>query len=626
MPATAGKHLRLEEQRTALPAGAKSYRILIVEDEGLIAQDILGRLEGLGHTVVDTVATAEAAVEMAPQADVILMDIRIDGPRDGIDAAREIRQKHHLPVIFLTPNMDRSTLDRAMLTGPFGYLIKPVATTTLQAAIEVAVSRHKVERNLEEQEAWLRATLASAADATMITAPDSSIRFLNLAAERITGWTNEEARGLPCAKVLPLVAARSRDGEQTLEPVDPVELALLRDEPFEFDACWRLLDRSGRELVVEGSVAPVRDEHAVFGAVVTFRDVTARRRQEQQFQQAQRMDAATRLAAGVAEEYSNPVAIIRAQAEHLLAQLGEYSPVRRAIEDIRQAASSATQISRRLSAFRSRPSVHLESFTVNSLLRRMSKLIQSAAANRIKVSTQIGSASGRVHANSNQIEQAILNLVMHACASMPGGGELALETTQEESWVKLAVIYSGVEANLEHIFEPVASPDQSLALPVAHAIVRDHDGYLTARAAPGGGTRLELLLPRAPESPLPEVAATSSILLVEGREGIRTQLHKFFESRGYNLLEASDAREAATLGQMYAGRLDLVIAEEREAEELATALRPVHASLAVLRIVNRAEQTTDEIQRPFSQRALMEKAGQLLALREERAQPAAASS
>ncbi len=623
MPAMAGKHLRLGEQKTAVATEVKSHRILIVEDEGIIAEDICRRAELLGYVVTEIVTTADAAVEMAPQADLILMDIRIDGPRDGIEAAREIRQKYHLPVIFLTANTDRSTLDRAMLAGPFGYLIKPVATATLQSAIEVALCRHRTERHLEEQEAWLRATLASAADATIIAAADGSIRSLNRAAEKITGWTNDEAKGLPYGKIVRLVAV-SVQAEQ--QPVDPIELALLRNEPFEFDPSWRLLDRSGKEVLVEGSVTPVRDEHTVFGAVLTFRDVTAKRRQERQLQQAQRMDTATRLAAAVAEVYANPVAVIRTQADHLLAEVGEYSPVRRAIEEIRQASASATLITRRMASFRSRPSVHMESFTVNSLLRRMNKLIQSAAGNRIKVSIRIGPDSGRVQANSDQIEQAIMNLVVQACASMPDRGELTLETSQAEGWVSLAVSYSGEVLDLEHCFEPVASPEQSAALPVAHAIVRDHDGYLTAQAAPGGGTRLELLLPRAPEKPVPEAAATASILLVEGREAIRMQLHKFFESSGYNLLEAADADEAVMLGQMFAGTLDLVIAPEKDAEEIATALRPLHTSLAVIRMVNRTEQSPEEIRKPFSQQALLEKARKLLPSREERAESVTASS
>src|SRR6185369_6916166 len=88
----------------------KSYKVLVVEDEGLIAHDIAKRLEGLGHEVLGTVSTAEEALAQAGFADVVLMDIHIDGTRDGIDAAQEIRARNNIPVVFLTAHADRATI------------------------------------------------------------------------------------------------------------------------------------------------------------------------------------------------------------------------------------------------------------------------------------------------------------------------------------------------------------------------------------------------------------------------------------------------------------------------------------------------------------------------------------
>ena len=83
-----------------------TYKVLIAEDEGLIAMDIAARLEALGHTVVGTVSTAAEAIEQAPNAQVVLMDIRLDGPVDGIEAASKIRERYRLPVVFLTAQAD----------------------------------------------------------------------------------------------------------------------------------------------------------------------------------------------------------------------------------------------------------------------------------------------------------------------------------------------------------------------------------------------------------------------------------------------------------------------------------------------------------------------------------------
>ena len=146
-----------------------TYKVLIAEDEGLIAMDIAAHLEALGHTVVATVSTAAEAIEQARNAQVVLMDIRLDGPIDGIEAATKIRERYRLPVLFLTAQADPSTLERAKLAAPFGYIVKPLAHASLQPSIEIAMYKHQMELRLEESEAWLRATLESVPDAVIVT-------------------------------------------------------------------------------------------------------------------------------------------------------------------------------------------------------------------------------------------------------------------------------------------------------------------------------------------------------------------------------------------------------------------------------------------------------------------------
>src|SRR5262249_38048567 len=147
------------------------------------------RLEGLGHEVIGTASTADEAIDLAAGADIVLMDIRIDGSRDGIDAAREIRARHRIPVVFSTAHADRATLERAKLAGPFGYIVKPLGPASLQTSLEMAIYKHTMERQLEEREAWLRTTLACAADAIVVADLENRVRTLNQAAEALTGWT-----------------------------------------------------------------------------------------------------------------------------------------------------------------------------------------------------------------------------------------------------------------------------------------------------------------------------------------------------------------------------------------------------------------------------------------------------
>jgi hypothetical protein len=129
-----------------------TVKILVVEDEAIIAEDIASRLEKMGYTVVDIVATGKDAIEAATanQPNLVLMDIMLQGKMDGIEAAEKIRTILGIPVVYLTANADETTLQRAKITGPFGYVLKPFKEKELRATIEIALSRHQVELEMQE--------------------------------------------------------------------------------------------------------------------------------------------------------------------------------------------------------------------------------------------------------------------------------------------------------------------------------------------------------------------------------------------------------------------------------------------------------------------------------------------
>lgn len=128
-------------------------KLLIVEDEGVVAWHIQEALEKLGHVVVASIASGQEAIEIAAQnqLDLVFMDISLKGKVDGIQAAQEIRTRFNIPVIYLTAYADDKTLERALVTNPLGYLIKPFQEKELQTTLEVALQRHKLEIYLEKQ-------------------------------------------------------------------------------------------------------------------------------------------------------------------------------------------------------------------------------------------------------------------------------------------------------------------------------------------------------------------------------------------------------------------------------------------------------------------------------------------
>ena len=149
-------------------------RILIVEDEPIVAMDISGRLTHLGYAVAGTVATGEGAIALAQQTqpDLVLLDIRLRGPMTGIEAAEQIRQRFGYPVVFLTAYAEDDTLKRASQANPLGYVLKPFGDRELKTAIEMALYRHRTEDKLS----WDAAvTAALAALYAPLISPESSL-------------------------------------------------------------------------------------------------------------------------------------------------------------------------------------------------------------------------------------------------------------------------------------------------------------------------------------------------------------------------------------------------------------------------------------------------------------------
>ncbi len=126
---------------------AKS-KIMIVEDEWITADDIRMSLQSLGYTVSSVVSSGEEAIQKAEKdkPDLVLMDIMLKGKMDGIEAASQIRSCYNIPIIYLTAYTNETVLERAKITEPFGYIVKPFAKQDLKVAIEMALYKHRVEK------------------------------------------------------------------------------------------------------------------------------------------------------------------------------------------------------------------------------------------------------------------------------------------------------------------------------------------------------------------------------------------------------------------------------------------------------------------------------------------------
>ncbi len=272
--------------------------ILIVEDEGLIALDLKKRLEQAGYTVQAIVDNAEEALESAERLEpsLILMDIRLHGGVDGVETADRIRKRLHIPVIFVTAHADRETLNRARITEPFGYIVKPFHAIDFRVQIEIALWKHKMEQKLRVSEARLSSTFQNVADALIATDGDGNVSLMNATAAALTGWIAAEAKGRAFSEVF------CASDEVTGVPIDSPDsfangYADSRLRTFILTPC----DGSDR-IIVEAEISANRDDGRLFGIIVAFRDITERRRAERRDRQLHKMNALTLMATGLGRE------------------------------------------------------------------------------------------------------------------------------------------------------------------------------------------------------------------------------------------------------------------------------------------------------------------------------------
>jgi PAS domain S-box-containing protein len=260
-------------------------QILIVEDDSIVVMELQDRLQSLGYGVAAVASSGKEAIEKAAEThpDLVLMDIRLKGAMNGIEAAKEIRACFDIPVVYLTAYADENTLQRAKATEPYGYILKPFEERELRTNIEIALYKYEMERKLKESERWLATTLRSIGDAVIATDAQGCVMFMNPVAEALTGWKQEKALGKDLTEVFHIM------NEETCTVVEnPVERALQEGVVVGLANHTILIAKDGTETPIDDSAAPIRDEKEnITGVVLTFRDITERRRAEEALKAAQ---------------------------------------------------------------------------------------------------------------------------------------------------------------------------------------------------------------------------------------------------------------------------------------------------------------------------------------------------
>ncbi len=352
--------------------------------------------------------------------------------------------------------------------------------------------------------------------------------------------------------------------------------------------------KDGSVITVRLSARRVHDEAGnLDGCEAIVEDVTARRLLEEQFRQAQKMEAVGRLAAGVAHDFNNLLTVIQGYTDVALLGLDENSPIRGDLAEVQNAADHASDLTRQLLAFSRQQKLEPKLVDPNEVVHSLQKMLGHLLGENIRLDVQLSPELGSVYADSGQLEQVIMNLAVNAKDAMPLGGTLILETANVDldegyvrshtgakagRYVRLTVRDTGTgmdEKTRVRIFEPFFTTKElgkgtGLGLATVYGVVKQSGGYIGVESEPGKGTSFEIYLPFvscvescSATGPRAEGVLTGSetILLIEDEESLRPLISDFLRQQGYEVLSASAGDEALAIAEQHAGEIHLAVTD-----------------------------------------------------------------
>jgi two-component system cell cycle sensor histidine kinase/response regulator CckA len=470
--------------------------------------------------------------------------------------------------------------------------------------------RKRADRALRESEERYRDLFDHATDLVCMAAPDGSLLYVNQAWQQGTGYGEAEIGRM---QLLDLVhpdsqAYYSQVVERVLhgERLDHVELILV--------------PKAGTPITVEGNLSCTFKDGQPSVVRGIYRDVTERKRVEEQLRRAERMQAAGKLAGGVAHEVNNMMTGVIGFSEFLLRSLEDGDPRRSDVEEVIKAGTRAADVTRQLLAFTRQQFLQPQVLEVNAVVSDMEKMLRRSLGEDHVLELRLSPEAGQLRADRGQLEQVLINLIVNARDAIEGHGRVSIQTAPAVwdevyaqrhggvdlplgSYVMLAVSDTGCGMDPEvqaRIFEPffttkAIGQGTGLGLSTVYGIVKQSGGYVWVYSEPGEGSVFKIYLPAAqPEPPgrlpreqleMPE-GGSETILVIEDEAVVRHLACRGLKDQGYSVVEARNGAEALQYIEQHPGTVNLVISDvvmpEMGGRELGQALARVAPALPVL--------------------------------------------
>ena len=418
----------------------------------------------------------------------------------------------------------------------------------------------------------------------MIFLTDASgvITFVNPQFTVVYGYTVDDVVG----KVTPRIL---KSGVQSQQYYEQVWHNLLNARVAQMEVVNRSKD--GRLLTIEGTANPIVDEHGIIGFVAVQRDVTERRRLEDELRHSQKMETVGQLAGGIAHDFNNLLTAILGYSQFVMDQVADHPGLASDVEEIQKAGERACHLTRQLLIFSRKQPVAPQIIDLNQIVSDLGKMLRRMIGEHVHLEILPEVSLGHIRVDPGQIEQVLMNLAVNAQDAMPKGGHLTIATANvvvdaavarrntdavHGSYVSLSVTDTGSGISpelLTRVFEPFFTTKPQgkgtgLGLSTVYGIVKQSGGYITVESQPGAGTTVTSYFPRvdAPVDAKASVAHTDqkgieTILLVEDDAAVRELTHRMLQKRGYTVLEAGDVADAIRIEANHSGPIHLLLSD-----------------------------------------------------------------
>ena len=412
------------------------------------------------------------------------------------------------------------------------------------------------------------------------------------------------------------------------------EMTTLAAGHYSFQTEFAVLTLRGEERLVDMIVSIVDTAHHDWSRViVSFFDITDRKRLEEQFVQSQKMESLGRLAGGIAHDFNNLLTVINGYTDWMLRKMEADNPFRPELREVRNAGQRCAELTQQLLAFSRKQIVRTGPLDLNNLIRESQGVLSRVLGDDIRIVTNLAPDLGILEADPSQMHQVLLNLAVNARDAMPSGGTLTIETSNAadgpEILLEIRDTGQGMdETTRRHLFEPFfttkkGSKNAGLGLAIVFGVVSHGGGRIEVHSQPGAGSAFRIHMPRVQSQPETETRAAppesthhgaGTVLVVEDREEVRTMTCRMLRELGYETLSAAGGAEALALARVHPHRIPVlltdVIMPGMNGRELAEQFRQIDPAMKTIfmsgytdRILTdsqRLDTHTPYLQKPFT--------------------------